>query len=102
MCVCTRVRAAGDPGVLHVVTVVLLPVAMATLLQEELISCALHSIQQDRAGPLTEVSPGPGRGHTPTTHTHHHLIRCVCVCHVINPLALICKQVLGAQSTRDL
>lgn len=66
---CTCVGAAGDAGVLHVVTVVLLPLAMRTLIQEELVSGALHSIQQDRTGTLTKVSPGPGLGHTPTTHT---------------------------------
>lgn len=44
---CTCIRAAGDPSILHVVTVVLLPVAMRTLIQEQLVSCAFHRIQQD-------------------------------------------------------
>lgn len=70
VCECvTCVGAAGDPRVLHVVTVVLLPVAVGTLIQRQLISGALYSIQQDRAGPLPEVSPGPGLSH-PTEETN--------------------------------
>lgn len=65
---CTGVRAAGDPGVLHVVTVVLLPVAMGTLIQEELVSGALHGVQQDRSRTLTEVSPRPRLRYTAARH----------------------------------
>lgn len=70
-CTCTCKRAAGDPCILHVVTVVLLPVAVGTLLQKELVPRALHGIQEDRARTLTEVSPRPGLRHTPT-NTHMH------------------------------
>lgn len=81
---CTCVGAAGHPGVLHVVAVVLLPVAMGTFIQEELVSCAPDGVQQDRAGTLPEVSPGPGPGHTATarTHTHAHTHHQVLYIHV--------------------
>lgn len=68
---CTCIRAAGDPCILHVVTVVLLPLAMRTLIQGQFVSGALHSIKQDRTRTLSKVGPGPGLGHAPA-HTESH------------------------------
>jgi len=48
-----------------VVTVVLPPAVVGTLLQGQLIPGALHPVQEDRTPALTEVGPAPRLGDPP-------------------------------------
>lgn len=75
----TCVRVARHPGILYVVTVVLVPDVMRTLLQREFIAWTLNPIQEDGTNTLAEVGPGPCLGHAPDgqdthTTTKHHVL----------------------------
>ena len=60
----TCVGVAGHTCIFRVVTIVLLPHVMRTLLQRELIACTLHAIQPDGTNTLAKAGPGPRLGHS--------------------------------------
>lgn len=60
----TCIWVTGHSSVLHVVTVVLAPGCVRTLLQRELISCALYPVQQDGPSTGAKMRPRPCLWHT--------------------------------------